>query len=133
MLAFVADFANLPLWDWSAARVERIAGSGIAIGNRYRVHLGVGPVTTALDYEVMRYVPGEVAQLVSRGGGVESVDTIVVGPSARGTMISYTAELTLGFPGDWFAVLARPLFALHGRVVMGRLHAVLDREALARG
>jgi Polyketide cyclase / dehydrase and lipid transport len=130
VLAFVADFANLSIWDWSAGRVDRLAGSGLAVGNRYRVHLGLGPLTTPLDYTVTQYHPGHSATLLSESGAVRSEDTILVEAAGDQTALTYIAELGTGRLGAVVELAIRPLFALHARVVMARLQAVLAERAL---
>lgn len=128
-LAYAANFRHLPEWDWSATRAEQLAGDGAHVGAFFRVHLGIGPFTTTLGYEITEYEPGRRAVLVSRGEQLVSEDTIEVEPSGSGTRLTYSARLeAAGLPGALDAVLAQ-IFALHGHHVLSRLAEQLARPA----
>ena len=67
VFAFVADFANTPLWYSAVQRVERISGSG-AVGTRYAVHRRLPTGLAVNTVEVVGFDDGREVTFASIDG-----------------------------------------------------------------
>jgi carbon monoxide dehydrogenase subunit G len=104
VLAYLRDFANAQEWDPSARATHRLGAGPIAPGAHWRHVRKVLGVTAELTYTL---IVADPARLVFQGRseGATCVDTIVLGPAAGGTRVTYRSEIEM----HGLAKLATPL------------------------
>ncbi|MGZ8476078.1 MAG: SRPBCC family protein [Candidatus Limnocylindria bacterium] len=93
--AYVADFANSQEWDPGVATAERIEGSPLGLGARYRLGIRRANRVTPMEYEISVFEPPHRVVLVGSGSGVSAVDDIRFVESGGETAIDYTADIRL--------------------------------------
>lgn len=98
VLAYAADFRNLPAWDPSIDQVSLRDGEAQTPGARFEVALRFFGVPSQLEYTLQEFVPGERAVLKAGNLFCTAVDTVEVEADPKGTRITWTAEIDFAFP-----------------------------------
>jgi len=93
--AFVADFANAPIWDPGTATSVRLDDGPVRVGSRYQLGVRVGGRTIPMEYEVTTFEPARLVVLRGTGRGVHAVDRIAVSERDGRTHVDYTADIRL--------------------------------------
>lgn len=131
--AFIADFANSQHWDPGVATSERIDAGPVGLGARYRLGIRMSGRVAPMEYRISTYEPSRRVILTGEGSNVSAVDEIRFEPTATGTRIDYTADISLG---GWMR-LVQPFvgasFEKIARDALGGMQQALDERANAAG
>ena len=85
--AYMADFSNVPHWDPSVSRAERVDDSTFDLTVRF------GGRDVDLRYRIVEQEPPHRVVLEAPGAGFTSRDTITVSPAGGGSEVHYDALL----------------------------------------
>lgn len=103
---FLADFANAERWDAGTVSSARTGEGGrVGVGSTFDLTVRFRGRTMPMRYRIERYEPTHLVVLTGTGDRVEARDEIRFEPAARGTRITYDAEVRL----TGLARLATPL------------------------
>ena len=127
--AYVADFSNLPRWDPTIKRVERLTPGPLGAGTRYLVVLSFLGSESSMDYVVKEFQPPERAVLTGVAASAVATDTITVEPTPTGARLPWQAEITLGWPARILDPLLKLLFARDVAKAMTNLERELSALA----
>lgn len=129
---YLSDFANASEWDPGVATAERIGDGPEAVGARYRLGIRRGERVVPMEYRITHYEAPHRVVLEGAGSGVRAVDEIRFEADQRGTIVDYTADISLTglmrvvqpFLGGTFRRIAED--------AAGGIHATLERRAATR-
>lgn len=93
--AFVADFANAPIWDPGTATSERLDDGPVGEGARYRLGVRMAGRVAPMEYRITTFEPPRRVVLRGAGSGVSAIDDIHFRQTPSGTVIDYTADIRL--------------------------------------
>ena len=94
--AFIADFANNPIWDPGTVSAERLDAGPVEPGARYRLLVRFGSGAAPMTYTITELHPDQRVVLRGEGDRVRAVDDIrFAATPSGGTRIDYTADLEL--------------------------------------
>ncbi len=129
--AFVADFANSPVWDPNTATSTRIDDGPLGVGARYQLGVKMRGRVAPMEYRVTTWEPGRRVVLQGVGSNVSATDEIRFAPIATGTRIDYTADIHLT---GWMR-LAEPFaggaFSKIATDAVAGMHQALEARAKA--
>jgi carbon monoxide dehydrogenase subunit G len=94
----VSDFSTAEKWDPGVVEAEKITSDGIDIGARFRIVARFMGRNSELVYEITEFEPGRRVVLRGENSTVLSVDEIIVEPEGEGSVVKYSADLTLKGP-----------------------------------
>jgi carbon monoxide dehydrogenase subunit G len=128
--AFVADFANAPVWDPGTATSHRLDDGPVGVGSRYRLEVRMGRRLAPMTYRIVEHEPSRRVVLRGEGSSVRATDEISFDETPIGTRIEYVADIHL----SGLLRLAEPLlggaFRKIGRQARdGMQRALADRAA----
>ncbi len=129
--AFVADFANCSLWDPNTVTSERIDPGPVGVGARYRLGVRQRGGVVPMEYRVSAWEPRSRVVLIGEGSGVRATDEIRFEPTAAGTRVDYTADISLT---GWMRLvepLAGGAFAKIARDAAAGMQRALEDRATA--
>jgi uncharacterized protein YndB with AHSA1/START domain len=92
VFGFLAQFENVPLWNYAISETRKIDGGAVGVGSRYRQTRTL-PSQREETFEVTEFEPGR--RLAIRGdlGPFRSEVTYVLDPTDTGTTITNTMNL----------------------------------------
>tara|TARA_B100001093_G_scaffold104404_2_gene96595 strand:- start:2704 stop:3129 length:426 start_codon:yes stop_codon:yes gene_type:complete len=122
VLELIADFQHLQSWDESVVSVEPL-DKVFGEGSRYRVRVLFSGNPIDMVYTVSMYQAGVRAVVTGVAPKAMATDTIEVRSSGTGTIIEYTAEISMAFPFN----LLDPLLAIGFKKTVDRAVAGLHR------
>jgi hypothetical protein len=93
--AFLADFANAPVWDPGTAASERIDDGPVGVGARYRLGVRMRGRVVPMEYRIVAHEPDTRVVLEGQGSGVRARDEISFATTPAGTRVDYVAEIHL--------------------------------------
>ena len=128
VFAFLADFSNTEKWDPGVVSAKKRGGGPVALGTRFKVVSKFLGQELPLAYRVVQYDPPSRIVLEAENDNLRSVDTITFEKTARGTSLTYDANITLKgirYAGDFALHLA---FQWIGRRALEGLRAALQRR-----
>lgn len=105
--SFLTDFRNLPAWDPSITRVDKLDRGAVKKGSRFTVAMTFLGLPSTLDYSVREFTPGKRAVLVGTSLAATATDTVVITPVRSGLRVQWKAEIAFWGP----LALLDPLFA----------------------
>ena len=108
--AYMADFANAPLWDPSVSEARRVGDARIGIGSAFELVARFGGRDVPLRYEIVGYDSPRRVVLEARRPGFVSKDTITVEPAGEGSVVNYDATLAFGGVGRLFDPVMQRIF-----------------------
>ena len=108
--AYMADFANAPLWDPSVSEARRVGDARIGIGSAFELVARFGGRDVPLRYEIVGYDSPRWVVLEARRPGFVSKDTITVEPAGEGSVVNYDATLAFGGVGRLFDPVMQRIF-----------------------
>jgi len=105
VFGFLAQFENLPLWNYAISETRKIDGSAVGVGSRYRQTRTI-PAPSQETFEVTAFEPDR--RLAIRGdlGPFASEVTYLLDPAGNGTTITNTMNLRSAGPLRLIAPLA---------------------------
>jgi polyketide cyclase/dehydrase/lipid transport protein len=94
--AYMADFANAPLWDPSVSEARRVDEAPLGLGSAFDLVARFAGRDVPLRYEIVVYDPPRRVVLEARRPGFVSRDTITVEHAGDGSIVDYDATLAFG-------------------------------------
>ncbi len=95
VFAYLADLRNFAEWDPGVIQVEQVKGSGGGAKAAFDVTVKAWPKPLTLRYETVLHDAPHMVRVVARTDRLVSDDTITVGPTDRGCVVTYDATLKL--------------------------------------
>ena len=126
VFAYLADFSNTEEWDPGVVSAKKRGDGPVTTGTRFKVVSKFLGQELPLDYQIVQYDPPSRVVLEAENDNLRSVDTITFEKTARGTRLTYDANLTLKgirYVGDFALHLA---FQWIGRRALEGLRAALN-------
>lgn len=102
VFAYTADFANSAEWDPGVAAASMVGGGPVGEGTKYELDVSFGPRRVPMTYEIVEYDAPRRVVLTGTGDTVEAVDVISFESVEGGTLVDYTADITLN---NWLRLL----------------------------
>lgn len=129
VFAYLADFTRTAEWDPGVVSAERLDGGPVSVDSRFRVVARFLGREVPLVYRVVQLEPPSRLVLEAETPTLRSLDTITCEKTARGTRLTYDAQLVL--PGLlYLADLPLHLaFQWIGRRALAGLGAALATDA----
>jgi carbon monoxide dehydrogenase subunit G len=106
----IGNFANIEKWDPGVVSSTKVTPGEVGVGTAYDLVLTYRGRQMEMRYVITDYSPGHKIVLEGRGARVHAVDVIDFVDENGGTLITYTADLSL----TGFGRLVEPL--LGGRL-----------------
>lgn len=133
---YVADFANAQEWDPGVATARRIDDGPVSVGARYDLGVRMGGRVAPMEYRITELDRPRRVVLVGRGSNVDAVDDIRFEPFGDGTVIDYTADISLGgllrfaqpFLGSRFEKIGRDAVGGMERTLAARAASMAQTE-----
>ena len=126
VFAYLADFSNTQEWDPGVVSAKKRGDGPVAMGTQFEVVSKFFGQELPLDYQIVQYDPPSRVVLEAENDNLRSVDTIAFEKTARGTRLTYDANLTLKgirYVGDFALHLA---FQWVGRRALEGLQEALN-------
>ena len=93
---YIADFANSQQWDPGTTSSRRLDDGPVGAGARYALTVKMGGRTAPMEYRIRDFDRPRRVVLIGSGSNVNAVDDIRFEEAATGTIVDYTADITLG-------------------------------------
>ncbi|TWG99272.1 polyketide cyclase/dehydrase/lipid transport protein [Nocardioides sp. J9] len=123
---YLTDFTRTEEWDPPTVSTARTSGDG-GVGTTYHNVSKMVGREVEVDYEVTRFEPHRVFELVGEANGVTVTDTITFESGQETTTVTYHSE----FAPHGAAKLANPLIAGAIEVLGSRVSSSLEERLLA--
>ncbi|MDJ0924004.1 MAG: SRPBCC family protein [Acidimicrobiia bacterium] len=91
----IGDFANVEKWDPGVVSAAKSTSGDVRVGTAYDLVISYGGREMAMTYVVTDYMPGRKIVLEGNGSRVKAVDVIDFIDEGTGTLVTYTADLSL--------------------------------------
>ena len=108
--AYMADFANAPLWDPSVSEARPVGEPPVGTGSAFDLVARFGGRDVPLRYEVVEYDAPRRVVLEAQRPVFVSRDTITVEPAEEGSVVHYDATLAFGGVGRLFDPVMQRIF-----------------------
>jgi dehydrogenase/reductase SDR family protein 12 len=126
---YTSNFANIEQWDPGVTESVKLTPGPVGAGSRFRVFVRSGLSTTAMTYEIVEFESPHRVVLEGRGGNIHAVDTIVFTPTEEGTMVDYSADISLGGAAGLVEPLIGGLLERVGRNALAGLGKALAQDS----
>ncbi|UCE87718.1 MAG: SRPBCC family protein [Deltaproteobacteria bacterium] len=126
VFAYLADFSNTERWDPGVVSAKQRDDGPVTVGTEFEVVATFLGQELPLVYRIVQYDPPGRVVLEAENDNLRSVDTITFEKTARGTRLTYDANLTLKgvrYVADFALHLA---FQWIGRRALEGLRAALE-------
>jgi hypothetical protein len=126
VFAYLADFSNTEKWDPGVVSAKKRGKGPVAVGTQFKVVSKFLGHELPLVYRIVQCDPPNRVVLEAENDNLRSVDTITFKKTARGTRLTYDANLTLKgirYVSDFALHLA---FQWIGRRALEGLQAALE-------
>lgn len=110
---YVGDFGNVDRWDPGVASASKATAGEASVGTAYDVVLSGGR-EMKMTYVITEHEPGRKIVLKGTGARVAAIDVIDFVDEGEGTLITYTADLSLTGVARFVEPLMRGRFAKIG-------------------
>ena len=127
--AFIADFANAPVWDPGTATAERLNPGPVGVGARYRLGVRMRGKVVPMEYRIVGHEPDRQVVLEGEGSGVRARDEISFASTPAGTRVDYVAEIHLTGLLRFLEPFLGSQFAKIGRDARAGMQRALDARA----
>ena len=107
VFAFLADFENLPTWNYAIVETHKVSEGPVGVGTTYRQVRSV-PSRSEEHFEVTVYNPPRQLELRGQLGPFPSRLSYALDAIPEGTRVTNTVELQLRGPGRLLGPLALP-------------------------
>lgn len=129
----IGDFGNIDKWDPGILSSTKVTDGDVGVGTAYDVVVSYRGRQMEMRYVITEYMPGHKIILEGRGARVHAVDVIDFVEENGGTLITYTADLSLTGLGRFFEpLLAGRLRQIGADAVAGMRRWIVELEAAAR-
>ncbi|MES1956513.1 SDR family NAD(P)-dependent oxidoreductase [Salinisphaera hydrothermalis] len=97
---YIADFSTCEQWDPAVYRAEKLTPGSPAAGTEFRVIVSFGARRKTLRYRIDTLQPGRRIDLVGRGAGIKTFETLTVSAEDGGarSRIDYQGHFSLRGP-----------------------------------
>jgi uncharacterized protein YndB with AHSA1/START domain len=92
VFAFLADFCNIPAWNYAIARTVQTSPGPVRVGTTYRQTRTV-PRISEEGFEVTEFVPPSRLAVTGQIGLFHASSSYLLEPAAGGTRLTNTVEL----------------------------------------
>lgn len=116
---YIGDFGNVDKWDPGVVAATKATDGEPAIGTAYDVVVSYNGREMEMTYVITELAPGRKIVLEGTGARIKAIDVIDFVDEADGTLITYTADLSL----TGFARFLEPL-------IKGRLDNVGEQAGI---
>jgi dehydrogenase/reductase SDR family protein 12 len=126
VFAYLADFSHTQAWDPGVVSAKKRGAGPLAVGTEFKVVSKFLGREVPLRYRIVQYDPPARVVLEAENDQLRSVDTITFEKTARGTRLTYDANLTLKgvrYVGDFALHL---VFQWIGRRALAGLRVALE-------
>ncbi|MDX1369230.1 SRPBCC family protein [Pseudomonas sp.] len=131
--AHIGDFANLGKWDPGIISSTKATAGEVGVGTAYDVVVSYRGREMNMRYVITDYSPGHKIVLEGDGARVHAIDVIDFVDENGGTLITYTADLSLKGLGRFFEpLLAGRLRQIGSDAVAGMRNWLSELEADAQ-
>lgn len=126
VFAFLADFENIPKWNYAIEQTSKISAGPAGVGARYRQTRTI-PSRGAEDFEITALEPARHLAIRGQIGPFQAAISYVIEPRAGATQIVNAIELSpLGAMPRFLAPLAAPRVKAAVAENLGQLKRVLE-------
>lgn len=120
VFAFLADFENVPKWNYAIVETTKISPGPVRVGTAYRQTRSV-PTESEERFEVTAFEPGSRLAIQGQIGPFRARISYLLEPTGAGTRVRNSVDL--GSSG--LSAIAAPLAASHiKRAVATNLHTL---------
>lgn len=107
--AFLSEFENTSEWDPSTPVMDKLTPGPVAVGHRYHAESEFRGKRQSLEYEVIELTERHI-KLRGENKSITAFDSIDVGPSGQGSLVTYTAEFEIKGPAKILQPILKPAF-----------------------
>ncbi len=93
---YVADFANSEQWDPGTTSSRRLDDGPVGPGAKYGLTVRMGGRVAPMEYQIRDFDRPRRVVLVGSGSNVKAIDEIRFERAGDGTVVYYTADISLG-------------------------------------
>jgi hypothetical protein len=105
VFGFLAQFENVPLWNYAISETRKITGGPVCVGSRYRQARAL-PRPRSETFEVTEFEPDRRLSIVGALGAFHGKVTYLLAPAGNGTALTNTMNLQPTGPLRFVAPLA---------------------------
>jgi uncharacterized protein YndB with AHSA1/START domain len=92
VFAFLAEFENVPRWNYAISETRKIAGASVGVGTRYRQTRTL-PTPGEETFEVTEFEPDRTLSIRGALGPFHGDVTYLLTPAGNGTTVTNTMNL----------------------------------------
>jgi carbon monoxide dehydrogenase subunit G len=122
VFSFLADFENVPKWNYAIAETRKVSEGPVGVGSRYQ-QVRTIPKPATEGFEVTAYEPESRLSIQGTLGPFQASLEYELAPAAEGTQVTNAVELQAGGA----LKLVAPLAASRVRTTVAENLAVLKR------
>ena len=128
----IGDFGNLAKWDPGIVSSTRATEGEVGVGTAYDVVVSYRGRRLEMRYVITEYRPGHKIVLEGSGSVVHAIDVIDFVDENGGTLVTYTADLSITGLGRFFEpLLSGRLKKVGSEAVAGMRKWLKELEAAA--
>jgi len=125
VFAYLSDFSNARHWDPSVTGADKLDGSAVREGARFRLRVALLGREHELTYRVVEFDPPRAVTFLAENATVASRDRITFSDLGEGTRVTYSAELALKGPVRAAELVVRLAFRQAGERALAGLRRTL--------
>lgn len=133
IFAFLADFENIPMWNYAIEETSKTSAGPVGVGTRYRQTRSV-PSRSTEDFEVTVFEPASRLAIQGQIGPFQATISYVLEAKTGATTLVNSVEL---HPSQVMSKLLAPLAIprIEAAVAhnLGQLRMILESGRLTRG
>jgi uncharacterized protein YndB with AHSA1/START domain len=133
IFAFLADFENIPMWNYAIEETRKASAGPVGVGTRYRQTRSV-PSRSTEDFEVTVFEPASRLAIQGQIGPFQATISYVLEAKAGETTLVNSVEL---HPSQVMSKLLAPLATARIEAAvahnLGQLRMILESGRPARG
>jgi len=126
VFGFLADFENIPRWNYAIVETHKISQGPVGVGTSYRQVRSV-PSRSEERFEVTAYNPPRQLEVQGQLGPFPSRLSYALDAIPEGTRVTNTVELQLRGPGRLLGPLAVPRVRDAVAANLGKLKELLEQ------
>ena len=126
VFAFLADFENVPKWNYAIVETRKVSEGPVGVGTIYRQVRSV-PSRSEESFQVTAYVPPRHLEIQGQLGPFPSRLSYALDALPGGTRVTNSVELKLRGPGRLLGPVAMPRVRDAVGANLRKLKELLDR------